>query len=164
MFAFKVGFYKFLMAVLKLAAKVIPQEPPLIFSGQGSSQQLTQFIATQGDGKVLIVTDKVLNRLGIAEPVCKILNEHKIEFEIFDEVTPDPSEQTVEQGVVFGKEKHCKAVLGIGGGSSLDAAKMIAVLMSNDKSVKQVASMLKIKNRAILSLYLRVHFCTFLLW
>jgi len=148
MFVIKVGLYKFLMAVLKLAAKLIPQNPPLIFSGENSSLQLAQFIAEQGYSRVLIVTDQVLNELGIPAPICRVLKAHDIEFEIFDQVTPDPSEHIVERGVALGKGKQCDAVLGIGGGSSLDAAKMIAVLMNNNKSVKQLAGMLKIRRTA----------------
>lgn len=137
------------MLGLKLAVKIIPQPQPLIFTGKDSSLDLTQLIVAQNVAKVLIVTDSVLNKLGIADKLCAKLAENDIDFICFDQVTPDPSEAVVMAGIKTAKDNNCDLVLGIGGGSSIDAAKMIAVLAPTTKSVKNVAGMLKIRRRGL---------------
>lgn len=149
MFFIKVVFYKMLMAGLKLAVKFTPQPQPVIFSGQNSSLALTNFMIDHDFKRVLIVTDKILNKLGIADDICQLLKQHDIEVVFYDQVTPDPSEVIVENGVNTAKEYNCDVVLGLGGGSSLDAAKMIAVLAKSTKSVSDVAGLLKIKQHGL---------------
>jgi len=145
MFFIKVTFYKMLMAGLKLAVKFIPQPPPIIFSGCNSSMELAQLIINQDYKRVLIVTDEILIQLGLANDICHLFQKHNVEVVFYDQVTPDPNEIIVENGVKLAKEYNCDVVLGLGGGSSLDAAKMIAVLAKSTKSVKDVAGLLKIK-------------------
>jgi len=170
MFFLKVIFFKLLMLGLKVAVKFIPQNQPIIFSGQNSSLSLAQLIIDQGALRVLIVTDSILNNLGIADDICQRLRQQNVEVIIFDKVTPDPNENIVENGIRTIRQHNCDLVLGIGGGSSLDAAKMIAVLAvsgqsklalntrstncldsqpQNIKSVKDVAGILKIKQRGL---------------
>ena len=149
MFFIKVAFYKMLMAGLKLAVKFIPQPQPIIFSGSNSSSELTRLIINQDFKRVLIVTDKVLNQLGIADDIYQLFQAHNVEVVFYDQVTPDPSEVVVENGIKAAKEHHCDVVLGLGGGSSLDAAKMIAVLAKSTKTVKNVAGLLKIKQHGL---------------
>ena len=153
MFFIKVYFYKVLMAGLKLAVKLIPQPQPVIFTGKDSSLALVDLITSQNVKRILLVTDSVLYKLGICEKICHKLAEHQIEVIIFDQVTPDPSEQIIEDGINTVNQHNCQLVLGLGGGSSLDAAKMIAVLATSSKSVKDVAGLLKISRRG-LPLYL----------
>ena len=154
-----------LMMGLKWAVALIPQPQPVIFTGKDSSLALIDLITSQQVNRILLVTDNVLNKLGIADKICHKLAVHNIEVIIFDQVTPDPNELVVERGIQVAKDGNCQLVLGIGGGSSLDAAKMIAVLSSlgnssntspntsSKKSVKEVAGLLKIKRRG-LPLYL----------
>lgn len=153
MFFLQKLFYQILMLGLKVAVKFIPQPQPIIYSGKNSALELAQLIINQDYKRVLIVTDAVLNRLGIANDFCQLLTENNIEFVIFDQVTPDPSEQVIDEGIKQALSTQCDLVLGIGGGSSLDAAKMIAVLSQpNSKlkqSVKSVAGILKIKRRGL---------------
>jgi len=149
MFFVKVNFYKMLMAGLKLTVKFIPQPQPLIFSGKNSSLELAQLMINHDFKRVLIVTDKILNQLGIADDISQLFKTHNVDVVFYDQVTPDPSEVVVENGVKAAKDHHCDVVLGLGGGSSLDAAKMIAVLAKSTKSVKNVAGLLKIKQNGL---------------
>ena len=70
MFHLKVIFYKIIMQVLKLAGKVISQSQPFIFTGENSALSLTKLIIDQDTKHVFIVTDSVLNSLGIANNIC----------------------------------------------------------------------------------------------
>lgn len=145
MFYIKVAFYKAIMQVLKLAGKLIPQTQPFIFSGKDAALALTKLIIEQDKQHVFIVTDAVLNKLGIANKICEQLALHNVNVTVFDQVTPDPSESVVNDGIALLKAQQCDLVLAIGGGSSIDAAKMMAVLAHSGQTIKGVAGLLKIK-------------------
>ncbi len=133
------------MQVLKLAGKLIPQTQPFIFSGKDAALALTKLIIEQDKQHVFIVTDAVLNKLGIANKICEQLALHNVNVTVFDQVTPDPSESVVNDGIALLKAQQCDLVLAIGGGSSIDAAKMMAVLAHSGQTIKGVAGLLKIK-------------------
>lgn len=137
------------MQVLKLAGKLIPQSQPFIFTGEDSSIALAKLIIDQDTKHVLIVTDALLHKLGISEKICQLLKENKVEVTVYDQVTPDPSDIVVNDGVHIAKKHRCDLILGIGGGSSLDAAKMIAVLANSNQTIKSVTGLLKIKRRGL---------------
>ena len=145
MFYVQVAFYKAIMQVLKLAGKLIPQTQPFIFTGKDASLALTKLIIEQDKQHVFIVTDAVLNKLGIANKICEQLALHNVNVTVFDQVTPDPSEVVVNDGIALLKAQKCDLVLAIGGGSSIDAAKMMAVLANSRQTIKGVAGLLKIK-------------------
>ena len=75
--------------------------------------------------RCLVVTDKVLVRLGLVERVTSRLN---FEFWIFDEVEPEPSVQTVLKGAEIARDYLPDWIIGLGGGSAMDAAKAIWIL------------------------------------
>lgn len=145
MFYIQVAFYKAIMQVLKLAGKLIPQTQPFIFTGKDAALALTKLIIEQDKQHVFIVTDAVLNKLGIANKICEQLALHNVNVTVFDKVTPDPSESVVNDGIALLKAQQCDLVLAIGGGSSIDAAKMMAVLAHSGQTIKGVAGLLKIK-------------------
>jgi alcohol dehydrogenase len=149
MFYVQVAFYKAIMQVLKLAGKLIPQTQPFIFTGKDASLALTKLIIDQDKQHVFIVTDAVLNKLGIANKICEQLALHNVNVTVFDQVTPDPSEAVVNAGIALLRSQQCDLVLAIGGGSSIDAAKMMAVLAHSRQTIKGVAGLLKIKKRGL---------------
>lgn len=97
-----------------------------------------------GVKKVLVVTDEMLVKLGVVGGITKHLDDLGIDHFNFAEVLPDPSYEVVEKGERVCRENHCDAILAIGGGSPLDAAKIIAAKMTNDKTVKQLTGILKV--------------------
>jgi alcohol dehydrogenase len=116
MFYVQVAFYKAIMQVLKLAGKLIPQTQPFIFTGKDASLALTKLIIDQDKQHVFIVTDAVLNKLGIANKICEQLALHNVNVTVFDQVTPDPSEAVVNAGIALLRSQQCDLVLAIGGG------------------------------------------------
>jgi alcohol dehydrogenase len=104
-----------------------PQPKALVFLGPGSTVQLSQAIARFGLRKILVVTDKPLRDLGVLDPTLQALHAAGVETYIYDGVLPDPTEQVVDQGIDCYQREHCDSVLAFGGGSSIDAAKVIAL-------------------------------------
>ena len=105
---------------------LIPFSSPAIHYGRGSLKALRNIKGK----KVLIVTDKILMELGIVDKAIKQLKKSKepMEYRVFDEIEPDPSDTTIMKGVNIAKEFEPDWFIGLGGGSSLDAAKIIWIL------------------------------------
>ena len=78
--------------------------------------------------RALIVTDKVINKLGFVDKVAKYLKEVGMKVEVFDEVEPEPSVETIIKGAELAKKYGPDWFVGLGGGSCMDAAKAIWVL------------------------------------
>lgn len=145
MFALQVVLYKFVMVMLKLVTVFIPAPKPTIYSGAGSCLKLCESLSHMGIDKVLIVTDEMLPKLGLLDNTQRKLEALGIEYVLFDKVVPDPGYQIVEDGVTMGTKNGCTAVLGFGGGSSLDAAKVIAARMTNNVPISKLVGVLKVK-------------------
>ncbi|CAA0101548.1 NAD-dependent methanol dehydrogenase [Halioglobus japonicus] len=108
-----------------------PQPKPLVFVGPGSTKQLSQAIGRFGLRKILVVTDKPLRELGVLDPTLAALQDAGVETAVFEGVLPDPTEQVVDLGIDCYHREGCDSVLAFGGGSSIDAAKVIALGAAN---------------------------------
>ena len=97
-----------------------------IVFGPGKLREAGDTVKTAGR-RPLVVTGKNVQR---AEPLLKLLHENKVECSMFS-VSGEPKIQTVRDGVKFAEDENCDWVIGIGGGSVLDAGKAIAAMMKN---------------------------------
>ncbi len=126
-----------------------PQPKPMTYLGSGASLQLCHAIARFGFRKLLLVTDKPLRELGIIDPVIAELRAGGVEVEVYDGVLPDPTEQVVDNGISAYRAAGCDAVLAFGGGSSIDAAKVVALGVANDLSANAMVEARKYPNPAV---------------
>ena len=112
---------------------LIPFSSPQIHYGKGSLKVLKTFRGK----KALIITDKVLREIGIVDKVLKHLNKSKepMEIKIFDEVEENPAISTIIKGTKIARENNIQLIIGLGGGSSMDAAKGIAAFAPNKGNV-----------------------------
>jgi len=84
----------------------------------------------------LVVTDPGIEKAGIAAQVCRVLEEAGVRHALFPEVESDPPIETVEAAAAFYREKGCGTIIGLGGGSSMDAAKALAVVVSTGEDIR----------------------------
>ena len=120
-------------------------KPPISFQllgtsvllGAGTAKEVGQTFQAAGGKKVLIVTDSGVVKAGLLQPIKKSLAEAKIPYEIFARVEPNPSDRTVMEGVQLFKKTGCDAILGVGGGSPLDASKAIQVMASHPGEIDE---------------------------
>jgi len=105
-----------------------------IIAGLHASSVTGEEVARLGGGKVLIVTDKGVLGAGLVEPVTDSLAAQGVQFAVYDEVQPNPTLEVVDNGFHKLQEEGCDSVVALGGGSSIDAAKIIAVLATNGGS------------------------------
>ncbi|MGO2137257.1 iron-containing alcohol dehydrogenase [Marinobacter sp.] len=137
------------LAALKLVTKLIPSPIPNTLLGAQSRFRLAEHMAHFGFKRVLLVTDDVLFKLGVISPIAEHLNELGVETVVYSGVTPDPGFGVVENGLEILRHNGCDAVLAIGGGSSIDAAKVLALAASNHKTPKQLVGILKARKRSL---------------
>lgn len=101
------------------------------FFGPGARKELPEAIKRLGKSKVLVVTDKGLLQFGVAKMVTDVLDETGIEYEIFSDVKPNPTVSNVKAGIDAFKSAEADILVAIGGGSSIDTAKAIGIVIAN---------------------------------
>ena len=116
-----------------------------VIFGFGTLGQLTALVKNHGCAKVLIVTDAGLVRAGVAEKVTKVLGEGGIPYTVFGEVPQDLSTQTIGRVLELLRKESCDIVVGVGGGSSMDTAKAVALAATNPPPITQSAGLNKLK-------------------
>jgi len=141
---------KMLHALLLFIIKVVIWFSPSLrhtaFVGTGSSRQLCEHLVRTGVRKVLVVTDKPLRDLGVVDKAIAALRAGAVDIAFYDGVLPDPTFDQVSAGAAIGRQHGSEAVLAIGGGSSMDAAKVIAAAVVSDASPVDWVGLGKIKH------------------
>ncbi|HQL02496.1 MAG TPA: iron-containing alcohol dehydrogenase, partial [Synergistales bacterium] len=101
--------------------------PTRISFGLGVSGELGRELEALGAKKVLIVTDKGIIKAGLLDRVAKSL-EGKVHYEVFDGVEANPKDRNTEEGAAVAREMGADCVVALGGGSPIDAAKVVCIL------------------------------------
>ena len=101
------------------------------YFGRGAREKVAEEIKNRGYEKVLVVTDRALIDAQVAEMVTEVLDKAEITYFVFDGVKPNPTVQNVHDGLTMAKINNVDVVVAIGGGSVIDTAKAIAVIMTN---------------------------------
>ena len=126
--------------------------------GEGAVQEAGDLVKSLGAKKCLIVTDRYLGQIGMADRVQGILKKAGIEACIFAGAEPNPTDKNVEAGARFYQENECNSIISLGGGSSHDCAKGIGLVAANggqiadfegvDKSSKPMIPLMAINTTA----------------
>ncbi|MDR3593923.1 iron-containing alcohol dehydrogenase [Clostridium sp.] len=123
--------------------------PVNLLFGRGRSDEIGAEVAKYGK-KALIVTGRSsTKKSGLLDKTISLLNEAKIQYEIFNKVEQNPLTTTVYEGVDVIKETGCDVVLGLGGGSIMDAAKSIAFSAKNPGDISEYIFGIKQGNDAL---------------
>ncbi|MEM8589814.1 MAG: iron-containing alcohol dehydrogenase [Pseudomonadota bacterium] len=120
-----------------------PQKP-LTFSGAGAAQKLADFMIQAGQKRPLLVTDSFLLKNGMLDDLIAFLEGEGCTVTTFDGIVPNPTFAVVEAGLKASRENRCDAVFAVGGGSAIDAAKVIASASTSEKSLAQLTGILKV--------------------
>lgn len=127
----KKALYRVQQRVMKTAAVVLPFPAPVLLTGPGSVEQLAENIALRGLKHALVVTDKVLMGLKLPHGMLEALAARGVQYTVYDEVQPNPTIENVEAGRRVYRERGCDSIIGFGGGSSMDCAKIIGARIAN---------------------------------
>jgi len=140
------------LRLMKFMVNFAPSARHTAFAGSGSSRQLCNHVVRTGVKKVLVVTDKPLRQLGVVDQAIAGLLESDVDIAYYDGVLPDPTFDQVAEGVVVARAHGSEVILAIGGGSSMDAAKIIAASVTSDESPTEWVGFGKVKHE-VLKLY-----------
>ena len=121
------------------------QPRPVTFIGPGSVKQLCEGIAQFGLKKIFLVTDKPLVELGLIDGAKQVLQEQGLEVTVYDGVLPDPTFKLINDGLTLLKSSQSDGVLAFGGGSTMDAAKIMALAAANDMAPEDLVGLNKAK-------------------
>jgi alcohol dehydrogenase class IV len=141
----KTFYYKIMAFVVTWLLRLLPRNPPVVFTGLNSALVLCEQVAILGFKRVLIVTDNFLGSSGILDGIKAKLADGGVEFVVYDGVLPDPSFDKVQEGEAMYRRESCEAVIAVGGGSVLDAAKMVSMLHTNPGPLKKFDGIQKSK-------------------
>lgn len=109
------------------------------YFGRGSREELAGEIKSRGFKKVLFVTDEALIKCGVAKKVSDVLTKAKIPFETYSSVKPNPTVKNVQDGVKVCKKCGADVIVAVGGGSVIDTAKGISIIMTNPSKADVVS-------------------------
>jgi alcohol dehydrogenase class IV len=123
--------------------------PSKVLFGADTIKSLGTEAKQLGGRKALIVTDPGVVQAGLLKPVKESLEAAGFPYVLYDQVKPEPPIGCVTEGVAKLKAEGCDLVVGIGGGSSMDVAKAISVVATNDQTVHEMFGIDLIKKRGL---------------
>jgi alcohol dehydrogenase class IV len=144
LFKLRLFLYRLMKPFMKPISRLVAIPRPVLFVGPGSTRRLCDFIAGAGHRRVLIVTDAMLVKLGLVEPVRAALAARGADVVVFDGIVPDPTHEVLVRGHAAVRAQRSDAVLALGGGSAIDAAKVIAAMATTGKTPQKLIGMLKV--------------------
>ncbi|MBR3890609.1 MAG: lactaldehyde reductase [Bacilli bacterium] len=120
------------------------------YFGRGSRAELVPEITKRGFKNVFLVTDAALVKCGVVNKVTKLLDEAKINYTIYSDVKPNPTIANVMNGLKECKDFNTDLILTIGGGSAMDTAKGISILMTNpDRTMESLCGLSNTANKGL---------------
>lgn len=127
----------------KVAIPLLPYRVPVHLDG---IEKLPSIFEKENIDSVLLITDQSIRSFGITKPLEDLLSSKAIKLAVYDKTVPNPTDINVNEALALYKENNCKALIGFGGGSSMDCAKAVGALVSNpNKSLLKMAGILKIR-------------------
>ena len=101
------------------------------YFGKGAREELAGEIQKRGFKKVFLVSDKSLVEAGVTAKVEEVLNRANVPYDLYDEIKPNPTIKNVTDGVEACRNSGADLIVAVGGGSSIDTAKGISIVMTN---------------------------------
>lgn len=125
-----------MVSPLPLAAFRFVTAPRIVF-GSGEADRLAAHAGPAADETILVVTDPGIRRLGLADHAIASLEAAGARVMLFDQVEPDPSRATLDAAIAMAQAAGVVRVIGFGGGSSLDVAKLVALVAGSGEALDE---------------------------
>lgn len=103
------------------------------YHGSGAINAIPDEIKGRGLSKILVASDPDLVKFGVTQKVTDILDKAGIDYKLYSDIKPNPTIENVQSGVEVYKEYGADGIVAIGGGSSMDTAKAIGIIVNNPK-------------------------------
>lgn len=121
------------------------------YFGRGSRKKIVEEIKNRGFKTILLTSDHTLKEAGVVDMVTEYLNDGGISYIEYFNIKPNPSVQNVKDGVLLAKINSVDAIVAIGGGSVIDTAKAISIILKNEEhiDVKSLDGVVETKNKGL---------------
>ena len=121
------------------------------YFGAGCRSVIAEEVKKRGYKKAFFVTDKDLIKFGVAEKIEEVLRGADIPYEIYSDVKANPTIGNVQRGVEAYKASGADFIIALGGGSSIDTAKAVGIIVNNPEfaDVRSLVGVAPTKNRAV---------------
>lgn len=130
---------------LKIALPFLPYRKPDIV---GSVKALPDILQKRGCNRILIITDAGILKLGLTKRLEKVLTQSGISYCIYDKTVANPTTENVAEALELYHSNDCNAIIGFGGGSSMDCAKAVGARIAKPKqSLAKMKGILKVHRR-----------------
>lgn len=126
MFPLRKPLLRTLKTIMAWFMYLVPWQEGIVLQGPGSIRQLPAFIRKEGVKKPLVITDAVLIKMKLLAGLFAELRAIDMPYALYDGVQPNPSIGNIDEAYALYLEEGCDAVVGFGGGSSMDTAKVVA--------------------------------------
>lgn len=142
------GFCRIFQAVMKLSMYFLPWTEPELTEGPDSSVGIAQSVRSHGIKSVLVVMGGKMMKRGLPLAMLKSLDEAGIKYEVFNELTADPTDEQVEAAVKAYYRAEAEGIILFGGGSPMDCGKAVAARIARpDKTIEELQGILKVRHR-----------------
>ncbi len=105
--------------------------------GKGVSLKISEEIKKLGNKALLVTGRNSMEQLGFTQKITDHLKNHLVEVTLFDKITPNPTTELVNKGAKVALKNNCNVIIALGGGSTIDAAKAIAIVAGHSKAPNQ---------------------------
>ncbi len=127
---------------------------PISYHGEGALDAIAQELNSRGYKKVFICTDPDLIKFNVTKKVLDKLEAAHIPYEVFSRVQANPTIENVQDGVEAFKKSACDCIVSVGGGSAMDAAKAIGIIVNNPEfaDVRSLEGFSPTKNKTVFTI------------
>ncbi|MBQ9506060.1 MAG: iron-containing alcohol dehydrogenase, partial [Clostridia bacterium] len=124
---------------------------PVSFHGKGAIKEIPAIAKDQGFRHIFVCSDPALVEFGVTAKVTDLLAEAGVPFTVYSGIKPNPTVENVTDGVAAFRGCGADAIIAIGGGSSMDTAKAIGVIITNPEfgDVRSLEGVAPTKNHAV---------------
>ncbi len=124
------------------------------YHGKGAINEIANEIKARGFQKAFVCSDPDLIKFGVTKKVTDILDDAGIPYVIYDEIKPNPTIENVQTGVKAYQDAGVDCIVAIGGGSSMDTAKAIGIIINNPEfaDVRSLEGVAPTKNHAVFTI------------
>jgi len=137
-------------AGMKIGNYALPYRIPELLEGPGCIRQLPAKIREKKCRNILLVTDRQLLKLGLLDSLKEELEKEGIEYTVFADIQPNPTDENVEEGYRLFYIHDCDGIIAFGGGSPMDCAKGIAAKNAHpNKSIAEMQGILKVHKKIV---------------
>ena len=148
MWTLKKAWFRVFQFFFNLAQYILVQHSPQLLQGAGSIKKLPEFVKSKGVGKVLIVTDSILHKIGLLDSLFAACDEAGLEYTLYDGAVVNPSIDCIEAAYKAYCDTGCQGFIAFGGGSSMDCAKAAAARVARPKkTIQQLGGTLKVHKK-----------------